>query len=137
MRKLVIAILPLLVLGCAVHDAGSALEVTAASKSTRAQLGRTVDAIVRSFAREHGFRLEHESSSRSRFQTYAVEPPDQPAATSLYVFYEPDGARIEISEIGVSRPSRKHLDIRRAIKTRLESAGLTVSRTEPTIIPTF
>ena len=139
MRALFISILPLLVLGCAGHDAGSAVEVTAASSAARARLWPTVSTIVQSYTRERGFRLMHgkASSSRPNDLWYAVEAPDQPSATSLHVLPQPDVIRIELSEIGVSRPSRKQRDIQRALKGRLEAAGLVVSRTEPSIVVTF
>ena len=137
MRSVIIAILSLLVSGCAGHDAGTAIEVTPASKTSRARLRPTVNAVVRSFAQERGFRLQHESSKGNGFQTYAVEPPDQPAATCLYVFPEPDAVTIEINEIGVSHPSHKHLEIQRVLKTRLEAAGLLARRTDPRVVITF
>ena len=77
------------------------------------------------------------SSSRPNDLWYAVEPPDQSSATSLHVLPKPDVIRIELSEIGVSRPSRKQRDIQRALKLRLEAAGLVVSGTDPSIVVTF
>jgi hypothetical protein len=137
MRKLLIALLPLLAVGCAAHDAGSALEVKARSKGTR--VGPSVTAIVRSFARERAFRRlpGSEASGGPQFQAYLIAPPQQPAGASLYVFPESDIARIEISETCVWRPSPAHVEVRRALKTRLEVAGFIVSRTEPHIIVTF
>lgn len=139
MGALLISILPLIVLGCAGHDAGSAVDVTATSRSVRGRLWPTVSTIVHSYAQERGFRLMDgkPSSSPPRRLWYAVDPPDQPLATSLHVFPKPDVVTIEISEIGVSRPSRKQIDIQRALKARLEAAGLVVSRTEPSIVVTF
>ena len=133
MRTLLMTLLPLFAAGCA-QDAGSALHVTARSSSTR--VGPRVSAIVQSFARERGFQRLPDPSIGPTFQTYHVEPPNQAATTSLYVFPEPGAARIEISEVGVWRPSPKHVEIRRALKTRLEAAGFAVSRIEPHIFVT-
>jgi len=133
MHRLLVFILPLFVIGCAGHDAGSAVEVTAASQTARARLWPTVDAIVRSFAREHGFRLGHERKKQPRFQTYV----EYYSAMSLIVSPDTDSVRIEISETGVSFPSSMHRRIRRGLRERLEAAGLVVTRTEPHIIVTF
>jgi hypothetical protein len=133
MLRLLALILALFVFGCAGHDAGSAVEVTAASRSARARLWPTVDAIVHSFAREHGFRLWHERKKQPRFQTYS----EYYSAISLVVFPDTDSIRIEISETGVSFPSQKQRSILRGLRERLEAAGLVVTRTEPHIIVTF
>jgi len=37
----------------------------------------------------------------------------------------------------VWRPSRKHIEIRKALKKRLEADGFVVERTEPSIVVTF
>ena len=140
MRTLLITILPLIGLGCAAHDAGTALEITARSTANQPRLWSTVVAVVRTFARERGFTLEHDSrgaSAKSQFDTYLVEPPNQPAATTVVVYREPDRVTIDISEIGVCRPSRKHLEIQRALRMRLEAVGLIVSQTDPSIVITF
>jgi hypothetical protein len=138
MRTLVIAILPLLAFGCAGHDAGSALAVSARSKTAPSHVWPTVKAVVRSFARERGYRVTHEGvSPRAPFQTYAVDRPNEPSRMSLVISPWADEARVELSEIGVQRPSHKQVEIRNALKTRLEAAGLIVVQTDPSIVVTF
>lgn len=134
MRTVLIAILPLLVLGCAADHVGTAMEVRATSPTSQGRLWSAVDAAVRGFARERGFRLE---ASASDFRTYIVEAPNQPTAITIVAARRFDSATIDISEVGVGRPSREHRDIQSALKIRLEAGGLLVSRIKPTLVVTF
>ncbi len=72
MRALFISILPLLVLGCAGHDAGSSVEVTATSSAARARLWPTVSTIVQSYARERGFGLHEREAVKFTAQRPVV-----------------------------------------------------------------
>jgi hypothetical protein len=140
MRPLLLAALAVLTGACSCHDAGSAFKVSAASTLPDRQLWRRVDAVVRAFARERKFPLLQTSGAQSkgnRCDVFSVDPPDPTGTTSLSVFYDPDTVHIEVSEVGVCRPSRKHISIRQALETRLETAGFRVSKTTPRIIITF
>jgi hypothetical protein len=115
MRFIVLAALACLTGACTCDDAGSAFKVSAAATLPDRQLWRRVDAIVLAFARERGFPLQHDSGAQSkggRFQTFSADPPDPTGTTTLSVFYDLDAIHIEISEVGVCRPSRKHVSIR-------------------------
>jgi len=103
-------------------------------------LWQRVDTVVRAFAGERGFPFLQATGSRSkgdRCEVFSVDPPDPTGTTSLCVFYDPGEVHMEISEVGVCRPSRKHLSIRRALETQLEAAGFHVSKATPRIAITF
>ena len=134
MHKLLIALVVLCAAGCVAHDASTAFEVRGAST----RLWPDVNAIVRSYARERGFRFLHGGSpGPSDYKTYDANPPGRPYSTTLFVYRESDAVRLELIETGVSRPSARHRDIERDLKTRFEASGMRVSPTQPHTVVTF
>lgn len=138
-----IAFLALMALRCEGGESnGSALEVTGKRGGTDRQVWEQVESIVSSVAREH--RLSLGPVNRNR--------PDYLLNEKMYYGYYPSSSRtnisftcrrelrrpieVEITESGVSRPSRAHLALLRDLRERLSMGGLLVKRGEPRTIVT-
>lgn len=143
MRYLAIAVCAFAALRCDGGEFnGSALEVTGRRGGTKRQVWEQVERIVSSVARER--RLSRGPVNLNR--------PDYLLNEKMYYGYYPSSSgtnisvhcrrelrrpiEVEITEVGVSRPSRAHLALLRDLRGRLLKGGMLVSRGEPRTIVT-
>jgi hypothetical protein len=142
-RYVAIAFFALIALRCEAGDfTGSALEVTGKCGSTDRDIWKQVDTLVSLVARKHRLIAGPTNPNRPDYllnekMYYAYYPTK--SRTNIDVIYRRERDRpieIEITESGVSRPSRAHLALLSDLRSALSKNGLLFKRGDPHTIVT-
>ena len=143
MRYVAIAFFALIALRCEAGDfTGSALEVTGKRGSTDRDIWKQVDTIVSLVTRKHRLIPGPTNPNRPDYllnekMYYAYYPTK--SGTNIDVTYRRERDRpieIEITESGVSRPSRAHLALLSDLRSALSQNGLLFKRSDPHTVVT-